>query len=423
MITTLRNHITQLSANKKKVLQNTFWLSAAEIGSRVARGALAIFAAKIIGVSGLGIFSYAIALGGFITFFEDAGVATYVTRSFARNDTDRHIILGTAFVLKLFLGIIAFSLFVGIGPFVSSIPEARVLIPVAAVLLFFDALRGFFFSITRAEQRMHIDSQVQILTNGLIVVLGIGLLYLSPTPLSLVTGYALGSALGTGVMFYVIKDYFPNIRKTFSKKLFWDIFLAAWPFTIMAISNVLIFNTDTLFLGYYGTTQDIGWYSAASRLVQMFYIIPALFSASTFSLLVQKSADPAGIRAAIKKSLWLMIAIATPLVVIMTIGASPIINILFGPAFAPAALMLAILALSYIPIYIRSILNNIILVLDKQRHFVYANIAGVVVNIGLDFLLIPHYQGIGASIASVAGLTTITLVTMVLIKKHNLLNA
>ena len=418
MIQKTRELLANVSTTKKIILRNTIWLTVAEIGSRIARGGLGIIAARMLGVSGLGVFSYAIALGGFLTFFEDAGIATFVTRSFAKNEHDKHVIFGTALVLKGILGIAAFLFFIGIGPVVSTIPASRVIIPVIAFLMFCDALRSFFFSVTRAEQRMHVDAKIQIITNTLIVIFGISFMILSPSPLSLAWGYALGSFIGTIIMFFVIRDYLPNIRKTFSRKLFNEIFFAAWPFTILAISNVLIFNTDTLFLGYYGTTIDVGLYAAASRVIQMFYILSSLFATSTFPTLVQKTKDQSDITSAVKKSLVLMLTLATPLMIVMILGSIPIMNILFGYSFITGSPILAILALSYIPVFILSIFNNVVLAFDKQKQFVIANIAGVVVNIALDILLIPHYQGIGAAIASVAGLTTITFITGFKLKKH-----
>lgn len=418
MLQKTRAFIQQMSSTKKTILRNTLWLTVAEIGSRIARGGLGIIAARMLGVSGLGVFSYAIALGGFLTFFEDAGIATFVTRSFAKNEQDKHVIFGTALVLKILLGIIALLFFISIGPLISSVPEARIIIPVIALLMFCDALRTFFFSITRAEQRMHIDARVQIITNVLIVVFGVVFMTVSPTPLALAWGYTLGSIVGTVLMFLVIRNYIPNIRKTFSRKLFNEIFFAAWPFTVLAISNVLIFNTDTLFLGYYGTTTDVGLYAAASRVVQMFYILASLFATSTFPTLVQKTHDRSDILSAIKKSLILMLILAIPLMIIMVLGAPLIMKVLFGYSFVAGSSILAILALSYVPVFILSILNNSVLAFDKQKEFVVGNIAGVVVNIALDVLLIPHYQGVGAAIASVAGLTTITLITGYKLRKY-----
>lgn len=419
MITSLLYSLTgAITTTKKTIFRNTIWLTSAEIGSRILRGVLSIVAARLLGAEGLGIFSYAIALGGLITFFEEAGIGTYVTRSFAREDTNRNSVFGTALILKTFTGILAFLLFVGIGPLVSSMPQSNGIIPIVALLLFCDQLRGFFFAITRAQERMHIDAGIQIGTNVLIAGLGILALCINPTPLSLALGYVTGSILGTIAAVTVVWNYIPNPFKAFSYPILKDILRAAWPFTMLTVSNVLIFNTDSLFLGYYGTPTDVGLYGAASRLVMMFYILSSLFSVATFPALVQKIRDGVSIRSAIGKSLALMMLISIPLIVVMTTGATFIMTTLFGTTFAAAAPILALLSITYIPIFIRSVLNNAILAKDIQSKFVVANLIGVAVNIGLDYALIPQYAGLGAAIASVAGLSVISIITAIQLRHY-----
>lgn len=423
MIRHIKKLIASRSDTERTVLKNSAWLFVAEIGVRIARGGLGIVAARMLGVSGLGVFSYAIAMGGFLTFFEDAGIATFVTRTLAGNHGDKEKVFGTAMVLKLVLGLAAAALFIGIGPAASSVPDSNALFPVVAVLMFCDALRGFLFSVTRAEQRMHVDSKIQISTNAMIVAFGIAFMAISPTPLALAAGYALGSALGTVAMLAAIRDRIPNLIRSFSRPLFKEIFLAAWPFTVLAVSNVLIFNTDTLFLGHYSTPSEVGFYSAASRLVQMFYIIPSLIATSTFPVLVAKASAGLSIRRTVTALSAGLGALSLPLIAVMTAGSGTIVAILFGKEFAPAGLMVSILALSYVPVYVGAAMNNAVLARNMQGRFVAANLFGVVANIGLDFLLIPKYGGVGASIASVVGLTVITVATGILMGRRNVLGS
>jgi PST family polysaccharide transporter len=399
------------SATKTLVLKNTAWLFAAEIGSRAARGVLAIIAARMLGASGLGTFSYVIALGGFLTFFEEAGVALFVTREFSKDAPDARNVFGTAIILKLLLLASAIALFLGAGPIINSIPDSSVLFPVIALLLVFDSLREFFFSITRAQQNMRVESKIKIITNVLIFVLGIACIMIDPTPLSLAIAYAIGSAIGCCIIFIHVGEHIPNLIRSFSKKIFKAIFSAAWPFTILAVSNVVIFNTDMLFLGHYANVSDVGLYSAASRLVQMFYIIPSLFAAVTFPVFVRKNQEEHSFASALRKSLLSMALVMIPLVGVLAIGSHPIMRILFGSEYVPGAAILTVLAFTYIPVFIGSVLNNAIFAKDIQKKFVLANIVGVLLNVVLNSMLVPHFFGIGAAIATVVSLCGITVVT------------
>jgi len=419
MFTHLKQLIRRRSTTEHTVIKNTGWLFMGEVGSRIARGVLAIIAARMLGVSGLGEWSYAMALGGFLSFFEDAGIGLFVTREFAKNSVHKESIFSTSLVLKLLLIGFAITLFLGIGPVISNIPGATKILPIVALVMIFDSLRAFFFSISRAEEKMYIESRTQLLTSFLVVFFGVLFLVISPTSFSLALGYAIGGGIGCLTIFLSVKKYIPNLRTSFSKKLFVHIFKSAWPFTILAISNVVMFSTDTLLLGHFSTVKEVGWYSAASRIIQTFYILPVLFSTVTFPVLVKKATGSEGITFALRKSLIIMASVMIPLITVMTLESHLIIRILFGTDYAPAALPLAILAWSYIPIFIGTVLNNAVFALNKQKKFVIANIVGVVMNAGLNLLLIPYFHATGAAISTVASLSVVTLITIIQMRNLN----
>jgi O-antigen/teichoic acid export membrane protein len=413
MLKRIQQFVKERSHTEHAVMKNSIWLSVAEIGSRAMRGVLAIVAARMLGASGLGEFSYAIALGGFLTFFEDAGIGMFVTREFTKNSESKEKLFSTALALKLLLLGIAIILFLGIGPFIISIPEARGLLPVIALVIISDSLREFFFSITRAQQKIHVESKIKLATNLLVVAGGLGFMFAAPTALSLAWGYAVGGVLGLLAIIITLRKHLSNLRTHFSKSLFWYIFKTAWPFTILAISNVIIFNTDTLFIAHYSSANEVGYYGAASRLVQMFYILPALFATVTFPVFVQKTLMLDGLRSALRKSLILMSLMMIPLVLVMTVGAPLIVRILFGIEYMPASLILTVLAFSYIPMFIGSTLNNAIFALNQQKSFVIANILGMILNIILNFILVPSLHGMGAAVATVTSLSLITCITAI----------
>lgn len=417
----MKNRIIQLfktrSENEQAVIKNTAWLFGAEIGSRIARGILAIIAARMLGASGLGVWAYTIALGGLLTFFEDAGVGVFVTREFVKKNSEKESIFATALVLKIVLIIIAVCVFLIVAPLISSVPEARDIIPVVAFVLVFDSLRTFFFSIFRAEQRMHIESRVQIITNVLVVLFGLLFLWISPTPFSLALGYAVGGGIGCLVIFLSVRKYIPNIRAYFSNALSSKIFVSAWPFTVLAITNTIIFSTDTFLLGYFTNTTEVGWYSAASRVIQLFYVVPSLFATAIFPILVQRMTLSGEFSATLKRALVVATVGIIPLILIMTIGSSFIIRIAFGDSYTPAGIILAILSFSYIPVFIGTTLNGAVLAMNQQKKFVIANISGMILNIVLNYILIPRYHAVGSAIASVISLCMITSITLILLYK------
>ncbi len=409
--------IRKRSDTQHLVMKNTTWLFVGEIGTRIMRGILGIIVARMLGASGYGTFAYAMALGGFITFFDEAGISMFVTRELSKDSGKKESVFSSALVLKMVLLAVSIGLFLTIGPAVSSIPGARILIPAMALVLIFDSLRGFFFSISRSEQRMHVESQNQIVTNILMVGTSFVLVGLFRTPLALTWGYAIGDGVGCLLMVLSIRKYLFGVRKHFSRDLFVHIFKAAWPFTVIALSSVIIFNTDTLFLGYFATAKEVGWYIAASRLIQALYILPSLFATATFPVIVKKIPIFQDFTSAVRKTLVAVILVMIPLIIAIVFGRHLIINVLYGKSYGPAAVILAILSLSYLPIFINTILNNAVFAVDKQRAFIIANVVGMLANVVLNLVLIPRFHAVGAAISIVLSMCVITIITSFRVRK------
>src|SRR5581483_8036084 len=106
------------SSTGQTIAKNTFWLGVANIGGRLLRALVIIYAARILGAAEWGVFAYATSLTGFVTSFIDLGISPILIRETAKGgETNRDAqILSTAFFIKLILLVLAIILVLVVAP-------------------------------------------------------------------------------------------------------------------------------------------------------------------------------------------------------------------------------------------------------------------------------------------------------------------
>ena len=265
------------STTKQTVAKNTFWLSVSNFGGRLIKAIIIIYAARVLGTDGYGVFSYAITLAGFLTLFMDPGINGILIRDASKvDDEERRTIFGTMFVMKIVLLLLGVAVILFIAPLFTTLPGAKVLIPIVALVLALDTLREFFFSLIRAMENMQWEAAIFLLTNVGIVVFGFIFLAYAANAKSFSWGYVAGDAIGTVAAMIALRGYFKKIFTRFDAKRVMPILKAAWPFAISGALGMLFTSSDILIISWMRSASDVGIYSAAIRIIQTFYLIPSI---------------------------------------------------------------------------------------------------------------------------------------------------
>ena len=120
------------------------------------------------------------------------------------------------------------------------------------------------------------------------------------------------------------------------------LFAQSWPLIVSSAAAGIYLRIDQFMLGEMLGMASVGTYAVASRLSEVWYMLPAAVATAIFPRLVElKASDPAKYEQRIKQSLryqfWLSLLIAVP----VTFIATPLIVALYGelPADRAAALV------------------------------------------------------------------------------------
>src|SRR3989344_4832399 len=192
----LRNFFFANSNTRQTIIKNTFWLFSGEALGRLIKLGLIVYAARELGAEGWGIFAYALSIASLLMIFSDIGIESLVAREISQKKDDHKMFISAAFLLKSIILTISIALVIFVSPFISNITEARELFFIIALIFFFDVVRNMGLAINRVMEKMEREMIIKVIMNFVILGLGIVLLKMNPSPLSLAIAYTAGSGVG-----------------------------------------------------------------------------------------------------------------------------------------------------------------------------------------------------------------------------------
>ncbi|OGY64238.1 MAG: hypothetical protein A3I24_02630 [Candidatus Harrisonbacteria bacterium RIFCSPLOWO2_02_FULL_41_13b] len=398
----LKDWLFQNRGDHQTIAKNTIWLLIGQISSRLLRSAIVIYAARILGAESWGAFSYALGIATFLTTFSDIGINALITKEASRQPELKNKYLATAFFTKTGILIILISSVFLFFPYLTKIPEAAAIMPILVFVFAFDSLRDLGSALSRALEKMQIEALINIFTNLAIVILGFILLFNYQTAYSLALAYAIGSGIGLIAIIITLREHFKNIFTNFQKSMIKTILVTAWPFGLMSLMGVIMLNTDIIMLGWMRSPAEIGYYSVSQKIIQLLYVLPALFASSIFPALSRYvKTDPEKAKKLLEKSVALAILIALPITALGLILDQPIIQLLFGPEYLPSITSFKILIITLLIVYPSTLVGNAIFAYDKQRNFIFFVGIAFIGNIAFNWLFIPRFGIEGAAAATV----------------------
>ena len=421
MFKKLRNLLLHNTSRGQTIVKNTFWVSFGQIGSRLLRLVLVIYAARLLGATEYGVFSYALAVAGFLTAFSDFGLTAFITRESARDPERRTFYIATSLALKLSfvtLGSLLIFLLIKLLP-TDSLNELSKAWWIVIILFAADTLRSFFTGIIRSFEKMEAEAGLSIATNALLLIIGGGFLLIFKTSTALLTGYALASVLGLLIFTIYLRNELKGWLSHIEKNLFRPILTEAWPFGALMVLNTILLSTDTLMLGSFRTITEVGWYSAAQRVIIFTAMFAGFWAVSLFPALSRAAKeDKADFAHLFQKGLTVVTYLALPICVGGVITSGGLISTLFGEQYSAATLPLMILMLMIPFTFSSAVLNNGMFALGRQKSSAQILLTAAILNILLNLLLIPKWGMVGAAVTTVTTQALSTIMSWWVIQRE-----
>jgi len=191
------------------------------------------------------------------------------------------------------------------------------------------------------------------------------------------------------------------------------------PLLLVGILGTALAWTDTIFIGIFKSSTDVGIYNAAYIIASALMIFWMSFGDIFYPIISELYARNA--KNLIKKnfeivSRWIFI-IAFPIFLIVLLFPFPIISLIFGQDYQRAAVPLSILIIGYFFITIFGLAEQGLRTFKKTKFLGILTLIVFLLNIGLNIILIPLMGIIGAAFATTFSLVILSLVRLYYFKR------
>lgn len=199
-----------------------------------------------------------------------------------------------------------------------------------------------------------------------------------------------------------------NIRVNINRKFLGESFTYGGKIYFANAVSFLNYRIDMFLIAIFLNPIQVGFYSIAVSLAEKLFMIPGSFA----TVLCPKisSIDAASANEFTPRVSRHTVFIMAVLSIILLVLSYPLITIVFGKDYAPAVLPLIVLLPGIIAFGIGGVLASDLASRGKPQFAIYSSIVCLLINIPLNFILIPKLGISGASLASTLAYWADTLV-------------
>lgn len=324
-------------------LRGAGWLAADTVGSRIIDMAFAVVLARLLSPEHFGLLAMAASSTAFFRLFANLGLAAAIVQ---RAEVDEET-LSTAFWANLASGVVLFLLIAGLGEvFGLAFREPRVATIILVISLRFIIAAGSATQVAMISRRLDFRSltlrEISATTIGGLI--GVACAYRGLGVWSLVA-QELGRATVATVLLYRATGWRPTRR--FSWPKFRSLWSFGGPILMSRLFAYLIRNADNVLVGRYLGAGMLGFYSFGFTIFSApLNDFSAIIHRVMFSVLSRLQEDTGRFKEAFLRASRYATMLQMPAMVGLALVSAPLVEVVFGSKWLPAAPVVSLLSLA-----------------------------------------------------------------------------
>jgi PST family polysaccharide transporter len=386
-----------------KAIKNTAWLSLDQILRLATSFFIGAWVARYLSPQQYGLLNYSIAfVESFAPFAYLNVLNQIVIRDLAAKPESKDEILGTTFILKVVGSLVTIPLAIGI---IFSLQPNNQLLQLSVSILSINSLFGAFTTVDCWFQ-YQIQSKYTViaknLTTFISIAVKISLIYLHAPLVAFVAVFTLESVLGALALVVIYRISGQSIRTwQFSVQRARQLLQQGWTLIFTGFVVSLYLKVDQIILGQLVNSNAVGIYSVAVRFSEISCFLPAaIISSLTPSIMAAREESQDEFYRKLEKLFNIMALLGYAFALILSLFAKKVIDLVYGESYIASSNVMLFHAWSIIFVFLGSAKYIWVVSENQGTYALISGIFGALLNIVLNFWLIPSYQAVGAAIAT-----------------------
>lgn len=386
----------------REILVNTGW----QIFEKIVRLCLALISgiliARYLQPEQYGVYNYALAFISFFVAVSNLGSNQIFVKDFVQDPEHHQEIVSTAIALRLFSGISLSALASGISLIFIEDKTVQILVIIFSLQMVFRASEAIeFFFHSRMEFKWIACAR------NLAAGIATFLLVLAIIEDRSIFVLAAISSIEFLVSLLVLSTIYTKQNQFFR---FSDISLSrlrrilkdSWPLIFSGIAITVYMRVDQLMISSMSGNAELGLYSAVVRLTEAFCLIPLAFIQSTFPKLIRlKEENEQEFYSALQNLYDRVSLMGYASILFASLFSKELLGVLYGDTYVKAAPILSLLIWSVVFMTLGTARGSFMVTMNLTGLYLKTVAIASIINITLNYILIPKYGAFGAAAATV----------------------
>ncbi|MEM7031979.1 MAG: flippase [Chloroflexota bacterium] len=404
-----------------KLLQNTLLLFISNLFAKATTALLFIFIARQLGPAEGGQFSLGVTYS-LILMLPLIGLEDYLIREIVRDKQQTRSFLSNFLVLRLGMTtILIIGLCAALFNTTVYSEQTTLIVSLIALTAFSEGIFSTSQSLFFAHERFWIPVILSLFTMSLKTGGGLLVLFQGGNLINLSLVYLGASWLGAILSLMSAMWLAAAVTGSWQidVRFCWRIVGNGRSFILMGLLVGLELQADIIILSFLTNETIVGWYSAATTIFVGLALLAAAYRVAVFPTMTRLASESVTqLFGLYEKSVYYIFFLSVPLLAAVAVLAPVILPLIYQENFEQAVPILQILVWALIFLFINVPNTRLLLVLDLQGWIPIFLTVSLLVNLILNYLLVPSLAGLGAAIARIVSTATYSCLTLLLIQQQ-----